>query len=878
VLRGRAPVSLPLGGKAQLKLSEHADHSEGLVGIRGEDIHRWIDGLFDAEGFDQLLRSGRSPDYDPYAHRKFRHCVEAIDDAIEQFAGSYTPEQVRTVFECHLQADYDGYLPSREDFVNGTFTEKYHENEQQAASDRILSPDELSEYFKGKTYSRQRARATKDRSFRLRVVLPTAAAILLFVTSVFVFVIPVFRGSMLDNKKEMIRQLTAAAASIVTDSIEKQRAGELDLAQAKQLAAEKIAAMRYGAEGKDYFWITDMQPKMVMHPYRLDLVGKDLSNYSDTKGERGKRLFVEFVRIVRAEGSGYLEYMWQWKDDAQRMEPKLSYVRGIPAWGWIIGTGVYIHDVDQEIDRLTRNLIIICAVISLLLVLILASVVWQSRRLEAERVQAEAGLHEAKERYRALVEASKEGYILVVGGEIIYSNRTLQQLLGMSEDELASAALSQLLAADIADNEPARRELDAVARGAVASSSFEAQLSTKDGESVDVIVNVSKIFFSQKNGHVVSFRPVKRTRVRSLLETIVGGSGQQRDQSELLERLRGATSKAQVVQTLNRLSLLLRDLAEQGVRPAALRDLIGQAFSASTSTMGRLALAEVGPPPVPYAFFSVGSNSRHEMTMFSDQDNALVFADVPAADKDAATRYFLKLADRVCSSLNEAGYPFCPGGIMAVNPKWCLPSRDWRRCIDSWVNEPKPEAILDLHVFSDISSAFGEASLADQVAKHLRSRAANTPAFLLQFARNSMLYKVPVDVVAKAKAGRRGETIDLKECLKPLEIFARLYALKHEIDEPSTIGRLRALEAAEVLESSLVDEATYVFDYLWRMRFYNQLMSHVELRQVNDTLDVALLTAVERENLKNVLTQIVALQDRLCRDFLGVSRQMVNAE
>ena len=117
-----------------------------------------------------------------------------------------------------------------------------------------------------------------------------------------------------------------------------------DTAQAE--AAAEISELRYGDNHKDYFWITDMTPVMVMHPYRPTLAGTDLRHYTDTEDKSGKRLFVEFVEWVRENGDGYLEYEWQWKDDPARSALKLSYVCGIPEWDWIIGTGVYIHDVE----------------------------------------------------------------------------------------------------------------------------------------------------------------------------------------------------------------------------------------------------------------------------------------------------------------------------------------------------------------------------------------------------------------------------------------------------------------------------------------------------------------------------------------------------
>ncbi|MBW2731371.1 MAG: cache domain-containing protein [Deltaproteobacteria bacterium] len=874
-----------------MRISEHADRSEKLVGLRAEDIHKWIDDLFDAEGFDQLLRLGRSPDYDPYDHRKFRHCQEAIKDACDEFAGKYTPEQVRAVFECHIRDDYDGYLPHREDFENGTFTEKYHDSEEQAKAERILNPAELSEYFKGQAYSQHQLHAKRlGTGFRLRIILPTLATIVLFVTSVFAFVIPAFRSTMLDGKKTMVRELTSAAVSVVESYAQQEQQGKLSKNKAQELAAAKVRAMRYGAKGKDYFWITDMHPMMVMHPYRPDLVGADLESYTDTKGQGGKKLFVEAVHIVRKQGAGYMEYLWQWKDDPSRTGPKLSYVRGVPSWGWIIGTGIYLDDVQTEIDRLTRNLSTLFILIGAALAIMLLSVVLQSRKISEERISAQMGLHEAKERYRALVDASKEGYILDIEGECIYSNRTLQRMLGLSAEELAARKVWDLLVPGAPANESAREHLMKLSDGEARASSFPAQLAAGSGGVVDVMVSISKIFFSQKNGHVISFRLVRRTRVRSLLESFVDASSQREEGAGVLKELEESKSVGQIVETLNRLSLLVREMADQGVRPGLLRHTIGETFDASVASLMKMALKEVGKAPVPFAFLALGSNARHEMTMFSDQDNALVFADVSPGKKEDVTKYFLELSDHVCSNLNEVGYPYCPGGIMAVNPQWCMPLSAWKSRFGEWVNNATPKSILEFNVFFDIHCIYGEQEIADALTEHIHDLTEDNTTFFMHFSRNCLLYKAPLDLLSKRRvdkkrtAKKRAEqeenpgTINIKECLKPVEIFVRVHALKHRVIERSTLGRLMKLGEMGALPQGIIDESVYIFNYLWRMRFYNQLLSHADLKQVNDSFDLGMLTEVERQNLHNVLSRLRVLQQKLCSEFLGMPLHMMPSE
>jgi methyl-accepting chemotaxis protein len=104
----------------------------------------------------------------------------------------------------------------------------------------------------------------------------------------------------------------------------------------------RVAALRYGSN--DYFRINDMHPRMVMHPIKPEMNGSDLSSYKDPAG---KTLFVDFVNAVRKNGSGFVSYEWP-KPGSDKPQPKLSYVAGFEPWGWVIGTGAYIDDLDAQ--------------------------------------------------------------------------------------------------------------------------------------------------------------------------------------------------------------------------------------------------------------------------------------------------------------------------------------------------------------------------------------------------------------------------------------------------------------------------------------------------------------------------------------------------
>lgn len=111
----------------------------------------------------------------------------------------------------------------------------------------------------------------------------------------------------------------------------------------KEEAKKQIGNLRFGPDGKDYFFIIDTQMKMVMHPIKPSLNGNDLSGFRDPKG---KALFQEMVKVCSNDGQGFVEYMWP-KPGKEQPVPKLSFVKLFKEWGWIVGTGIYTDDIDE---------------------------------------------------------------------------------------------------------------------------------------------------------------------------------------------------------------------------------------------------------------------------------------------------------------------------------------------------------------------------------------------------------------------------------------------------------------------------------------------------------------------------------------------------
>jgi len=137
-----------------------------------------------------------------------------------------------------------------------------------------------------------------------------------------------------------LAELAVGIAQEEYDAAKREKSPE-DAAKAK--AAARIGKLRYG--NGDYFWINDLGPRMIMHPTKPELDGKDLGGIKDPSGTP---IFVAFADIVKGKGSGFLDYQWP-KPGKDAPQPKLSYVTGFAPWGWVIGTGVYIDDLDAQL-------------------------------------------------------------------------------------------------------------------------------------------------------------------------------------------------------------------------------------------------------------------------------------------------------------------------------------------------------------------------------------------------------------------------------------------------------------------------------------------------------------------------------------------------
>jgi len=181
----------------------------------------------------------------------------------------------------------------------------------------------------------------KDISIKARLYLLVVVSVLGLVLAVAIG-LHGERKAMFEDRQAELRNLVETAHALIGHHQGLEKDGKLDRAQAQAAALAALANLRYA--GTEYFWVNDMTPTVVMHPINKALNGRNVADLADPNG---KKLFSEFVKTVQASGAGFVDYMWP-KPGFDKPVAKLSYVKGFAPWGWIVGTGVYVDDLEDK--------------------------------------------------------------------------------------------------------------------------------------------------------------------------------------------------------------------------------------------------------------------------------------------------------------------------------------------------------------------------------------------------------------------------------------------------------------------------------------------------------------------------------------------------
>ena len=343
----------------------------------------------------------------------------------------------------------------------------------------------------------------------------------------------------------------------------------------------------------------------------------------------------------------------------------------------------------------------------------------------------------------------------------------------------------------------------------------------------------------------------------------------------LLREIQIAHSMDKIIEKHHQLAGLVRSLIHNGATARNVTRFITTVSDTILHKLMSITLDEMGPPPVPFVFMIMGSEGRQEQTLKTDQDNAIVYQDPQPAVAESVARYFGKFGDMACTLLDQAGYDFCTGDVMAKNPKWCQPLAQWKTYFSDWIHAAEAEDLLQASIFFDFRRGFGEESLITELRKHLVASLDGWSGFFRHMTENALNFKPPLgffrNFVVESK-GRHRNAFDIKSAMTPIVDFARVYALKNRIDETNTLERLDQLRIKKIISLQEYEELEKAYSFLMQLRFVRQITAVMEDNIKPDNyINPKKLTHIEQTMLKEIFKRVEKFQSRMNFEFIGIA-------
>lgn len=373
-----------------------------------------------------------------------------------------------------------------------------------------------------------------------------------------------------------------------------------------------------------------------------------------------------------------------------------------------------------------------------------------------------------------------------------------------------------------------------------------------------------------------------RTKARYLL--VEGGAGHigwisrtkvLTEQSQgpflFIQSVKEARHISELQEKWSRMPELIHLLISRGMKAIYINQIITTVADTITQRVIERVIKEIGPAPARFVFFVLGSEGRGELTLKTDQDNAIIYEDKANEHREEVRAYFLKFATNISNALDQIGISFCEGGLMAMNPKWTHSLSHWKQNYDLWVGDASQETAMNYSTFFDCRAIFGDISLLEELRLHMDGLIEKaSERFFMNLGHNALQYEPPLTFFRKIKTEEiDGEKqLNLKQTMRPIVDLARVYALKFRIRETGTIQRISALQRKGIFTEKEVQELTHAFEYLMSLRLKNQALAILEKRQApKNHLQLNQLTKVEHVALTEIFKVIQEFQTRIKLTF-----------
>ncbi|MEO1713016.1 MAG: DUF294 nucleotidyltransferase-like domain-containing protein, partial [Bacteroidota bacterium] len=274
------------------------------------------------------------------------------------------------------------------------------------------------------------------------------------------------------------------------------------------------------------------------------------------------------------------------------------------------------------------------------------------------------------------------------------------------------------------------------------------------------------------------------------------------------------------------------------------------------------------PDGVDWCWLALGSLGRGEQLLRTDQDNALIFSDVPEKELGRVRAFFLELSQRITTTLDTVGFECCPADMMASNPQWCLSQKEWKAQFSQWILYPEAKALLLSNVFFDYRPVYGAKYLADELGQHIHAAIGEQTIFLGFLAKNALQNPPPLSFFRNFLVERSGEhknEFDLKaRAMMPLADAARVLTLEARLTGVNnTFRRFDQLAALEPQNQELFEQAADAYEIFMRYR----ALQGLKMKNSGRFFNPEKLSKMERLNLRNGFRPIFELQSLLTTRF-----------
>jgi CBS domain-containing protein len=304
---------------------------------------------------------------------------------------------------------------------------------------------------------------------------------------------------------------------------------------------------------------------------------------------------------------------------------------------------------------------------------------------------------------------------------------------------------------------------------------------------------------------------------------------------------------------------LLAALLSAGLAATDIGRVLAIQSDTATTRLLDFAFARHGQAPVAWAWLALGSVARRELTLASDQDNALALADGGGKPADD---YFADVAEDVNAGLARCGFGADRAEVLARSHAWRMEAAAWRATFAACLERPDRSHLVRAAVGFDFRQLGGGLDVAPGLVEVLRSARAH-PGFLQRLARTVTDWRVPLGRRGQLATDREGRLDVKRGGALIISNIARLHALAHGITTPSTMDRLLAAERTGALAPDAAEALREAFTVVARVRLRHHAAQLAEGVAPDNRIDPGELAPLARAELREALRAVAAEQRRL---------------